>query len=120
MDVESGSMEIFESRHHGVLILAPRGRIDSTTSEALDARIQQRLAGGDQRVVVDFGQVEYISSAGLRVMLALARRLRDRQGTLILCAMPEPVRQVFELAGFEPLFTVDRTREAALLRLAAP
>jgi anti-anti-sigma factor len=67
---------------------------------------------------VDFAGVEYISSAGLRVFLLLAKRMRDLQGRVVLCAMPEPVRQVFRLAGFMPLFLVEPSRDAALARLA--
>jgi stage II sporulation protein AA (anti-sigma F factor antagonist) len=50
-------------------------------------------------------------------MLVLARRLKDARGALALCAMGAPVRHVFELAGFMPLFAVDSTREAAVERV---
>jgi stage II sporulation protein AA (anti-sigma F factor antagonist) len=61
--------------------------------------------------------VDYISSAGLRVFLVLAKRMRDLQGRLVLCAMTEPVRQVFQLAGFLPLFRVEPSQDAALSTL---
>jgi anti-anti-sigma factor len=112
-------MEVFERHQDGALVIAPRGRIDSTTSATLDERLQRRVAGGDRRFVVDFAQVEYISSAGLRVVLALARRLRDAQGSLVLCGLIGPVRQVFELAGFIPLFTIEATLDLAIARVTA-
>lgn len=111
-------MEIEEERAQGVQIVAPSGRIDSTTSEALESALARALAAGERRVVVDFDRVSYISSAGLRVLLVAARRLRAEQGTLVLCALGEPVRQVFDLAGFLPLFAIEHTRSEALARCA--
>lgn|SRR5688572_23738000 len=110
-------MEIVETREGGAVVVAPTGRVDSTTANRLERHLTMLLAGGERRIVVDFTRVEYISSAGLRVMLVLARRLKDFRGSLALCAMGAPVRHVFELAGFMPLFTVDATREAAVQRV---
>jgi stage II sporulation protein AA (anti-sigma F factor antagonist) len=111
-------METSTTRYDAALVVSPSGRIDSTTCRGLEEQLERALAGGELRIVVDFAQVDYISSAGLRVMLALARRLRDARGSLVLCALPPPVKQVFELAGFVPLFTMEPTRDAALARLA--
>ena len=69
---------------------------------------------------MDFAGVEYISSAGLRVMLALAKKMKDARGLVALCAMGEPVKMVFSLAGFLPLFAVDGSRDAAVARVAGP
>ena len=99
------------------MVVAPSGRVDSTTSSRLERHLFMLLADGERRMVVDFARVEYISSAGLRVMLVLARRMKDAHGGLALCAMAAPVRHVFELAGFMPLFAVDATREAAVQRV---
>jgi len=53
------------------------------------------------------------------VLLALAKRTRDGKGALALCRLGDSVRQVFDLAGFLPLFAVDATRDAAIARVAA-
>ena len=110
-------MEIREERGDGALIVAPRGRVDSTTSEELERSLLRCLEQGERRIVVDFAGVEYISSAGLRVLLMLAKRLREARGDLVLCSMGDAVRQVFDLAGFIPLFAVEPSRERALARL---
>ena len=112
-------MNIQQTRNEAVTILAPSGRIDTTTSPALEDAIRKTVDAGVRDLVVDFGSVEYISSAGLRVLLVLAKRMRDLRGRLVLCGMPEPVRQVFQLAGFIPLFVVEPTQAAALERFAA-
>lgn len=107
-------MKIQHLDRDGVAIVAPAGRIDTTTSGSVEEAIRKLVDGGSRNVLVDLGGVEYISSAGLRVFLALAKRMRDLRGTLMLCAMTEPVRQVFQLAGFMPLFRVEPTQDAAL------
>ena len=107
-------MTISEVHESGVVVVSPHGRIDSTTSAVLDRHLQGIAAAGQTRVVVDFGSVDYISSAGLRVMLTLAKRARDQKGRVALFGLNDSVRQVFELAGFVALFTIAPTRAEAL------
>lgn len=110
-------MQIAEARVDGIVAVAPAGRIDTTTAPLLEQHLFRLLAAGERRIVVDFSAVDYISSAGLRVMLVLARRVRDINGQLELCAMGDAVRQVFQLAGFLPLFVVRDSRAAALQQI---
>jgi anti-anti-sigma factor len=110
-------MTIDQQRHGDTVVIAPAGRIDSTTSDRLDAHLTPLSSSGTPAIVVDFAGVEYISSAGLRVMLTLAKRIRERRGRLALCALNDGVRQVFELAGFLSLFTVASSRDDALQAL---
>jgi anti-anti-sigma factor len=110
-------MEIGEDRPGGVLVLAPVGRVDTTTSAGLEERLLHGVAGGERRLVLDLARVEYISSAGLRVLLRLAKKMQLAEGHLVLCGLGDSVRQVFELAGFLPLFTIEADREGALGRL---
>lgn len=111
-------MLIAEVRQDGVDVIAPTGRIDTTTVSALEARLAPVLSVACPRVVVDFSAVDYISSAGLRVLLLAARRVQSSGGHLALCGLGEPVRHVFHLAGFLPLFTIRDTRHAAVAQIA--
>jgi anti-sigma B factor antagonist/stage II sporulation protein AA (anti-sigma F factor antagonist) len=110
-------MEIREERRDGVLVVAPSGRVDSVSSGDLEGRLLEHLTA-DRRLVVDFRDVEYISSAGLRVLLMLAKKLRESGGELVLCSMDRAVRMTFELAGFLPIFVVVASREEAFARLS--
>lgn len=110
----AGTMKIQEEQTQGVTVVAPVGRVDSTTSDALDRHLVKLSAAGTRAVVIDFEGVEYISSAGLRVMLSLAKRMREKRGVLALCSMNDGVRQVFELAGFLQLFAIESSRDRAL------
>ena len=100
-------MTINEEREQGVVVVSPVGRVDNATSARLDEYFTGLAAAGESRVVVDFSGVEYISSAGLRVMLA----------RVALFAMSDSVRQVFELAGFLTLFAVTASRDDAVRRV---
>jgi anti-anti-sigma factor len=111
-------MHIQQTTRDGVTVLAPAGRIDTTTSAGVEEAVRRTVDAGARDLVIDFSGVEYISSAGLRVFLVLAKRMRDLQGRLVLCGMPEPVRQVFRLAGFMPLFKVEPSQEAAMATFA--
>jgi len=113
-------MNIQQTGHDGVMVLAPSGRIDTTTSGAVEEAVRRAVDEGARRLVIDFSGVEYISSAGLRVFLVLAKRMRDLHGRLILCGMPEPVAQVFRLAGFMALFQVEASLDHALAKFGAP
>jgi anti-anti-sigma factor len=108
-------MTLQDEKHGDVWMIAPAGRIDSVTSPSLEEALARAIDRGERRVVVDFGGVDYISSAGLRVMLVAAKRLREG-GRLVLCRLNEPVRQVFDLAGFLPLFALEPSRDGALRR----
>lgn len=110
-------MEIGEERSEGTLVMAPVGRLDSVTSSELEKRLAARIDAGDRRLVFDMAGVEYISSAGLRVLLMAAKRLKDPSGALVLCGLGPSVRTVLELAGFLPLFVVVPVRQEALARL---
>jgi anti-anti-sigma factor len=110
-------MQIDEERTGSALVIAPAGRVDSVSSGELERLVLSRIEGGGRRLVIDLAGVEYISSAGLRVLLMAAKRLKEPPSALVLCGMGPGVRTVLELAGFLPLFTVEPGREQAIARL---
>jgi len=110
-------MQIDEERAGAALVIAPAGRVDSVSSGELEKLVVSRIEGGERRLVIDLAGVEYISSAGLRVLLLAAKRLKEPPSALVLCGMGPGVRTVLELAGFLPLFAVEPGREQAIARL---
>ncbi len=113
-------MEIAAERVDGVLVLSPQGRLDSHNSPELEQRALLEIGSGTKRLVIDLSAIDYISSAGLRAFLAVAKKLKDPPGRLVLCGMAPSVRQIFDLAGFTPIFTIAAERETAQVRAAAP
>ena len=112
-------MEIREEKAGAALVIAPSGRVDSVSSGELERHLVSRLDAGERRLVIDLAGVEYISSAGLRVLLVAAKRLRPPAGALVLCGIGPSVRTVLELAGFMSLFAVEPARAQALARIEA-
>ena len=112
-------MEIREERHDEVLVIAPVGRVDSNSSGELERRLLRHVAEGAVRLVIDLLGVEYISSAGLRVLLLTANKLRPLGGQVVLCSMGRTVREVFDLAGLTALFPIEASQDEALVRIVA-
>lgn len=102
----------------GCQILVLRGRIDGATAPLFEQAVLDLFDAPGCRAVLDFGAVDYISSAGLRVVLMAAKRAG--QGRLLLCALPPQVREVFEISGFLKIIEAVDGRASALRRLAAP
>ena len=113
-------MKIERSSQESVTVLSPIGRIDTTTSRTLEEATRRTVDGGARELLVDLSGSDYISSAGLGVLLMLAKRLHELGGRLVLCGMGQPVRQVFQLAGCMPHFTVESSRTAALSHFTSP
>ena len=113
-------MEIQVEARNGIRVVGLIGRLDTSTSPDLEKRLLGLAYAGERRLVLDFGGVEYISSAGLRVLLLVVKRLRAAGGELVLCTLGPAVRQVFELAGFIAIFPIEASRAAAVERAAAP
>lgn len=108
-------MEITEIATGDVVILGFKGRLDALTADAAKQNLLTRLTGPKPRLVIDLSQLNYISSAGLRVLLEVAKRVAAAEGKLALCGMVRNVLQVFELAGFASFLSIFPTREEATI-----
>jgi anti-sigma B factor antagonist len=108
------AIEIRQEEHGDVRLLALSGRLDTETSADLELALQDLKDAGATRFVIDLGEIGYVSSAGLRVLLALAKQLDGGRGSLKLCALNDAVRQVFDVAGFSRMFAIFPNRDVAL------
>ena len=87
------------------LTLALSGRLDTNSSPSLEAELKQSV-GGVKELIFDFSEVEYISSAGLRILLA-AQKVMNRQGSIKLIGVSADVMEVFEITGFSDILTIE-------------
>ena len=106
-------MEIAHEQIGEVYLLAPVGRLDTDSESDFELAVQDLESVGAKHFVVDLAKVSYISSAGLRVLVALAKQCED-DGSLRLAGLSPQVRQVFEVAGFARMFQIHADRKAAL------
>lgn len=107
-------MEINQKIIDDIPIVSVCGRIDATTSKDLENVLNSLIDKNNTKIVLDLGGVEYISSVGLRVMLAALKKVRPMQGDVRLAALQPFVREVFEITGFTKLFTIYPNQGEAL------
>ncbi|MGN0673337.1 MAG: STAS domain-containing protein [Anaerovoracaceae bacterium] len=98
-------MEITRNLNGDSLELKVSGRLDTTTAPALEAEIKNSIEGL-KSLVFDFAGLDYISSAGLRVLLS-AQKSMNKQGTMKLVNVNEVVMEVFEITGFVDVLTIE-------------
>jgi anti-sigma B factor antagonist len=107
-------MEIIEENQSGVNIFKLNGRLDSNTSQGFEKRIFQAIDDGSKSMIIDFKDLDYISSAGLRVILKATKALKREEGKMMLCDMQDYVKEVFEIAGFDSFLPIVGTMDDAL------
>ena len=113
-------MEIEMKGIGSVEIISLHGRLDAYSSNEVERTINTLIDEGCVRIVVNLEGVEYISSSGLRVMLASLKRLKKLNGDLKLACLKPYVKEVFDIAGFTQLFEIcDREAEAVARCTAA-
>ena len=108
------AIDIQQEDVDGTRILALTGRLDTETSADVELTLQDLMAAGERNFLIDMSGIGYVSSAGLRVLLATAKQLEGGKGSLRLCSLNANVKQVFDVAGFSKLFSIFANRAAAL------
>lgn len=97
----------------GGYCFAPQGRLDALTVSSFEGVLHERLSQGAVCVVVDFGDVTYISSSGLRALLTARRLARSQGGDVKLCRLAPRVYEIFEMVGFTQVFGIYDSIETA-------
>lgn len=108
-------MRIVEEPFGSGVVVRPIGRLDSTTAPVAEQAIRDALARSGHRLLLDMGDLDYVSSAGLRVVLAAAKQSSAASGKFLVCDLKPQVRQVFELSGFTRIIAIVPTRAEAEL-----
>ncbi len=111
-------MQIAQESQDGILILLPQGRLDAHTSGEFESFVLQAIDGGAKKLLIDATQLEYLSSAGLRALLAATKKMRTLAGTIALCSLQPQLKEIIEIAGFNSLIPVYADRPAALAAVA--
>jgi anti-sigma B factor antagonist len=108
------SMEIEAIKRQGVVVLSLEGRLDSNTAPSLEERLKGLMGTGETLFVLDFDKLDYISSAGLRVLINAAKELKCDNGQLCLCSIRDYIREVFDICGLTRFFPMHPTVEDSL------
>jgi len=98
-------MTIEKMRNNNELTVSLEGRLDTVTAPSLEEELKANL-DGVQELVLDFQALEYISSAGLRVLL-MAQKTMNKQGSMVIRNVNETIAEVFEITGFADMLTIE-------------
>lgn len=97
-------MNIVKTRENDRMVLSLEGRLDTMTAPALEAEVKGSI-DGVKELVFDFEKLEYVSSAGLRVLLA-SQKIMNKQGSMCIRHVNEVIMEVFEVTGFSDILTI--------------
>ena len=107
-------MEIIKKEENGVICFAFKGRLDADTAPEAEQAVKSAFEEDTDRLLFDLGALEYLSSAGLRVLLSAAKEIKRRDGKIVLCSLNEFVKEIFEVSGFQSLIPIEESVESGL------
>ncbi len=107
-------MEVSVKQVNGISVMRFEGNLDTNTAPQAQEQIDQLIEGGSAKVLINFEKLNYISSAGLRVLLTTSKKLKASSGDLKICGLNETVQEVFDISGFSSILSVVATEEEAL------
>ena len=111
-------MGIEAERDDGTVVAMADGRIDSSNSRDFHVDLEAVITADDSAVVLDFENVAYISSAGMRVILMTAKSLQKNGVKFVLCSMNDTIREVFKISGFDKIIPIHESRSEARAAIA--
>ena len=114
---DSKTMDLTTERHGDVLSINLSGQIDKTTTSAFGEAVRDATKETDRAVILDLGEVTFISNRGLRTILLIARDLQREDTKLVLCALSARVREKFRVTGFERFLPIHESKAEALASL---
>ena len=107
-------MDVNAERAGATLIAKTGGRVDGTNASDFQDALKNVISPEDEAVILDFGELSYISSAGLRVILLTAKDMRTANVRFAVCSLTQSVRDVFTISGFDQIIDIHDNQQTAL------
>ena len=107
-------MNVEVQRQDGNLIALVEGSVDGNNAAAFQASLQDSVQEGDKSMVLDLGALDYISSAGLRVLLLVAKDMQNSGANFAICSLQGQVRELFSVSGFDQIIAIHGSQDSAL------
>jgi anti-anti-sigma factor len=107
-------LKIESEKINDKIVVRIEGRIDATSSPILEKKINKIIDENNLYLVLDFSEVEYLSSAGMRLLLSATKKLKAKSGSLVIFAIIEEVMEIIKMAGFEHILSICNSEEEAL------
>ena len=115
MTVE-GLVELKEEEKGNVLVFKIHGRLDAISSPSVEKRILEFIDQGHYKLLLNFSGVDYLSSAGMRMLLSILKKLKSYTGKLVVCSITPNVMDVLKMSGFDHVLELTQTEEDAMNR----
>ena len=108
-------MEIITTRKEkNALIVSVKGKMDTVSAPEFEKKLAEWIEEGENNFVIDLAELDYISSSGLRCILATAKKLKAKDGQIFLSSLQDVVKEVFDISGFSTIIPISESVEAAL------
>lgn len=111
-------MEMIEESLGKTVVVMAKGRLDSNMNKSFETRLMELAGAPGASLVIDLGEVAYVSSAGLRVLLMAVRKAKAGKGKVALCGIQPQVKEVFDISGLSAVFSIHPERQAAVQSVA--
>jgi anti-anti-sigma factor len=112
-------MSVLFSKSEGILVAIPDGRLDTSNAAEAEQQIVEQIEAGEGKIAVDFSKTNYISSAGLRIILKAAKLLKQKGGSIVLCNANEQIHEVLEISGFLTMLNCTDSLDEAVQALSS-
>ncbi len=107
-------MEITESKNGKAVVFKLVGRLDSTSSTEVEKKILDTINAASKEIILNFSQLDYISSSGIRILIRCHKELEKRGGHLFLVSVPKPIENILYITGFLPYFKIFEGEQQAV------
>lgn len=112
-------MEVSVEEKNEVVVVRPEGRLDAASAPQLEQQLQSIIEQGHFKIVLNLAGVEYLSSAGMRLMLSISKKLKNLEGKIAICSLSDEVMEVVKMAGFHQVLAFYPNEEESLTHLVA-
>jgi len=112
-------MKIVQRTESDVTVFRPEGRIDWSSLSEFSSALNRSIQEGAKKVLIDFSQTDYMSSAGLRALTDLLKQMEEAGGEIALCSLNESLKELFRIVNFDKVFTIYENEFEALDRMSA-
>lgn len=114
MSLVEGVIDFKEEKKGNVLVLRIRGRLDAVTSPTAEKKVFECINAGENKLLLDFSGVVYLSSAGMRMLLSTTKKLKTLSGKLVVCSISDNVMDVLKMSGFDHVLDLAKNEDEAL------
>jgi anti-anti-sigma factor len=112
-----GAVEMQTIKKENAIVVSLIGRMDATTTPEYEKKLNELIAAGQKSFVIDFNNLEYISSAGLRGILVTVKAIKAAGGKIAFANIRNTVKDVFDISGFGMIFQINDSVESALTQI---